>query len=69
MAKERRFNILDETVVKIDNSKMVFVRKVQRIGEATLLRLSDKTIQFLIDDNIYILSGNSKRLIEMQNSK
>jgi len=64
MGRERRFNLLDDAFVG-KNDKHVFVRKVQKINgncNCTLLRLSNKIVQFLMDDSNYVYMTSGKLL-------
>lgn len=61
MGKERRFNVLD-TIRPNVPAESVFVRKIQRIPDGFILRLSNRHIQFLLEESSYLLTAEGKLL-------
>jgi hypothetical protein len=61
MGKERRFNVLD-TIKPTIPAEPVFVRKIQRIADGFILRLSNRHIQFLLEESSYLLTAEGKLL-------
>ncbi len=58
MGKERRFNILD--MYKKSNKNPIFIRKIQKINDGYIVKLSNQYIQFLIDGSNYLLVKGNK---------
>jgi hypothetical protein len=59
MGRERRFNVLDTVKAKAP-AIPAFVRKIQRTSDGFILRLSNKHIQFLLEDSNYLLTSEGK---------
>lgn len=66
MGRERRFNVLDSIKTTI-SADPIFVRKIQRVSNGFILRLSNRHIQFLLDDSNYLLAG--RKMWEVVGSK
>lgn len=50
---------MDKVKIKT-KTEPVFVRRIQKINEGFILRLSNKHIQFLLDDSNYLLTGGNR---------
>ncbi len=59
MGKERRFNVMDSVKARAP-SDPTFVRKVQRIPQGYILRLSNRHIQFMLEESNYLLTAEGK---------
>lgn len=58
MGKEKRFSVLDS--IKALPAQPAFVRKIQKVKDGYILRLSNKHIQFILDDANYLLTCDGK---------
>lgn len=58
MGKEKRFSVLDS--IKALPAQPTYVRKIQKVKDGFILRLSNKNIQFLLDDAKYLLTCDGK---------
>lgn len=59
MGRERRFNVMDTVKPRVP-AEPSFVRKVQRIPGGYILRLSNRHIQFMLDESNYLLTAEGK---------
>jgi hypothetical protein len=78
MGKDKKYSVLDEIVAKGEEERHIFVRKIKRIGEnglsafisenigykrGWLLKLSNSTIQLLLEDRSFLIIND--RLFEL----
>lgn len=59
MSKQKRFNVLDSLGFK-SYGEPLFPKKIQRINDGFILRLSNRHIQFMIDGSSYLYAEGQK---------
>lgn len=67
MSKQKRFNVLDSLNYK-SFGQPFFPKKIQRITDGFILRLSNRHIQFMIDGSSYLF-GEGEKLYEIVGHK
>jgi hypothetical protein len=68
MSRQKRFNVVDQVVSKNNlGITPIFVKKVQRILNGFIVKLSNNMVQLILDDRNYVIHLN--KVWELSTSK